>query len=842
MSQLPISPIVLSYFQGRMATLGATPSNIRVTLVNPEAEPPASKIMDVDIFSEDTEGNIEIKYYSIDGELITYYTNTKNPAPRFYVVKRLKNPAGDNKYLIPSGQGTFPFFPPPLLEKYKQGIKIETLVLTEGVFKAFKAQVCGLDCVGLSSISHYAAEGKLYADLTKLIQRCQVAKIIILWDADCRNISEKSLSVREDLTKRPSGFYAAAKRIRELVLEAHPEMKVTFSHIINNHLSGKGLDDLLAEAENTKVPTALIIQDLLSSNGTYFYSQDVTKDIRPIFTYFCLRDPQKFYDLHGHIIKDKVFNFHQKMYEADDNGQVTILESSTEGDDEKEVFFEFYTVKVNQATGKKEIQIDHYQHVELLRKLNFRRYDTDAGFITVKIIDNVVQQVSKEEVRDVFLNYIKNFQGELPHDIDKKYLLSKLYKGLGTYFSIDMMGRMTTETPIEFSEHTKESAFFYYLNGYVEVTSKGAQLKPYSTLSKCIWANQIIQRNFDQVASEDYQNFSWFRFMQNIANQFEVHPHYGRKNERKDPRRFEALKTIIGYLLHAYFETELKAVILTDSKIDESGDANGRSGKTLLIKGLGYIINKDHRLSKTYAELNGKDFDAKGNFKYQELGLDTKLVHLNDVKRNFNIEELFNDITEGIRRERKNESPSIIRAKIAISSNRTIKVKGGSAKARCLEFELAEFYDPDWTPEREFGERFFSDWGKEEWQKFDNCMLDCVSTYLQKGVIQPDALNLNERKKLEETSPEFVRWMEDKDEVFVNAHEVNKTEIFEEFKTRYPDWSKITQRRFIAWLKTYCQHDSTYHPIKKEDERRSNGKDFITFWRIERQKNDDLPF
>jgi len=838
MSHLPSSPITQSYFQSRMNAIGARSENMRVSLTNTEAEPPASKVLEVDIFSEDREGNIEILYYSLEGEIITYYTDAKNPAPRFYKVKRLKAPRGDNKYQMPAGQGTFPFFPPPLLEKYKKGEKIKTLVLTEGVFKSFKAQVCGLDCVGLSSISHYASEGKLYSDISKLIERCNVERIIILWDADCRDISEKALSVGEDLTKRPSGFYAAAKKIWSLAVEEHPELEVIFSHIVNSRLRGKGLDDLLLEAEKAGIPAAEVIQDLLEGKGVYFYTQNITKDVKPIFGYFCLRDPQKFYGLHVKLIKDKVFNFHLDMYQADENGQVKLL--STKADEGQEAFFQFYSVKTDQ--GKKEVIINYFKHVELLKKLNFRRYDKDGEFFTVKIVENVVNEVSTPEIIDVYENYINEYPGDLPDGISKEYLISKLYGGLSTYFSANMLGRMRADTPICFNEHTKTAAFFYYLNGYVEVTSKGTELKPYSTLTHCIWANQIIQRNFNPLSPEKYNKFSWFKFMQNIANQFDNHPHYGRQNERKDPARFEALKTVMGYLLHAYFETDLKAVILTDSRIDESGEANGRSGKTLLIKALGYVLNKDPRISKTYVELNGKDFDAKGNFKYQELGLDTRLIHLNDVKRNFNIEELFNDITEGIRRERKNESPSIVRAKIAISSNRTIKVKGASAKGRCLEFELAEYYDQDWTPTREFGERFFSDWGQEDWQKFDNCMLDCVATYLKKGVIQPDALNLNERKKLEETSQEFVAWMESKEEVFKDGEEFDKKELYEDFKGRYPDFATMKQRTFTNWLRTYCLYDTSYHPISPNDERPSNGKSLITFWRIQKEKTEEMPF
>lgn len=329
MTYLPSSPTTTgNYFQSRMAAIGATPENLQIRVTNPEAEPPASKIMEVNIFSEDRDGNIEILYYTLEGQIITYYTDAKNPLPRFHKVKRLKAPKGDQKYQMPAGQGTFPFFPPHLLEKYSEGEKIETLVLTEGVFKAFKAQVCGLDCVGLSSISHYASEGKLYSDISKMIERCGVERIIILWDADCRDISEKALSAGEDLTKRPSGFYAAAKRMWSLAIEAHPELEVTFSHIINDRLPGKGLDDLLLEAERVGIPAADVIVDLLENRGVYFYTQNITKDVKPIFGYFCLGDPQKFYDLHGQVIEDKVFNFHQEMYQADENGQVKMLKSA----------------------------------------------------------------------------------------------------------------------------------------------------------------------------------------------------------------------------------------------------------------------------------------------------------------------------------------------------------------------------------------------------------------------------------------------------------------------------------------------------------------------------------
>lgn len=501
----------------------------------------------------------------------------------------------------------------------------------------------------------------------------------------------------------------------------------------------------------------------------------------------------------------------------------------------KKAFYKFFAV----VKDGKEIKINYLELVELLKKLGFRRYDIDGEFFIVEIKDNVVRECTKQQVIDKFENYISSFEEEeLPDGITKGKLLNKIYSSIGTYFSDHLLGRLRPDKPIQFNEHQKNKAFFYYRNGYIEVTKEGLNLKPYSDLKKCIWENQILQRDFKLVDASKYAKFSFVRFVQNIANCWELHPYSKRKNQQLDLTRIDSFRTIIGYLLHSFFDRELKAVLFTDSRISEDNEANGRSGKTLLLKSLGYVLNRDFKKSKTYVELNGKDFDTSKQFKYQELGLDSKLIHLNDIKRNFKIEDLFNDITEGIKRERKNEAPSIIKTKVAISTNLTIKINGSSAKGRCVEIELSDYYDENWMPNKEFGEWFFSDWTESQWYMFDSFMMDCVKIYLQKGIIQPDTINLHERKKVEETSREFVEWMEDKAKEFNNEEFANQIDskaywwdkklLYEEFKERYSDFSWLYQKTFTRWLILYCKYDSGYEEVIKEThERRSDGKQLI---------------
>jgi hypothetical protein len=128
-------------------------------------------------------------------------------------------------------------------------------------------------------------------------------------------------------------------------------------------------------------------------------------------------------------------------------------------------------------------------------------------------------------------------------------------------------------------------------------------------------------------------------------------------------------------------------------------------------------------------------------------------------------------------------------------------------------------------------------------------MMHCVQSYFKHDVQRPSTINLDERKKLEETSPQFVEWMESKDKVFVPTNEegddikFNKRDLFVDFIGRYPELRtgryQLQPNTFTKWLKLYCQYDKTYLPVvKKEDDKegsketRSNGQTFIQFFRV----------
>jgi outer membrane receptor for Fe3+-dicitrate len=126
-----------------------------------------------------------------------------------------------------------------------------------------------------------------------------------------------------------------------------------------------------------------------------------------------------------------------------------------------------------------------------------------------------------------------------------------------------------------------------------------------------------------------------------------------------------------------------KAVNSTDSSLERGN--NGRTGKTILAKGIGKL--------RVYGEINGKDFDATNTHKYQDLNLDTQFVNLNDVKKGFKLEWVYNDITEGLMVEKKNQNPFRNYANIVICSNLPLELNGASDKDRIVEFEFANYFN-----------------------------------------------------------------------------------------------------------------------------------------------------
>ncbi len=536
----------------------------------------------------------------------------------------------------------------------------------------------------------------------------------------------------------------------------------------------------------------------------------------------------------------------------------------------------FYSIKHKSGIFQG-ITIKKAKIVDKLKEYNFFRFDIDEDTCRfVYIEDNKVREVNKEKITDKFVKFIESLE-PYTHNVSYTYgkeqktqtvgieikpnlIRETLFEKLSEYFSKALLYRLTPNKPIRIKKDTLMEKFFYYNNGFVKVTRKGFKFLDYKELDLNIWENQKLNRDF----KEDKTKGDFEQFIECVCT---VRSQDDRTKYVFDKKRFEALKTIIGYNLHGYFNSKLRATILTDSRLSDDDEPNGRTGKTLLAKAMGEMLNyKDEErknTSRVYCEINGKDFNPRDKHRYSDASIETQLININDLARNTTIETFFNDITEGITVDKKNEKPFGITAKIIISTNKTIRIDGDSAADRVLQFEFSDYFNKDRSPVSEFGGKwmFSKDyWKPKDYNQFDTFMISCVVDYLNKGIIEAPSISLHRRTLIDHTNHEFVDFIDD----FINGQpieykgqnndlfddniikfeygkKINKKLLCMAFIEQYPnDHHKLSQVKFTKWLRAYAKHTDTLQDISKtnETEGRSNGLDWVMFNQINMQENE----
>lgn len=290
------------------------------------------------LFSEDAHGNLTITPVTLAGavqqQLVKRSKTSKQGAMKVqtYTITRYAQPDGDHKYDYPSGFiSQMPFNPPSLIQAWQKRTPIPTLVLTEGYKKAAKAAKHGLMIQGLPSITIFTdkeADRKgLFPDTVRLIKDCGVKNIIILWDGDCRNISNSDLADGNEITRRPYQFLNMICKLRELLKDY--DVDVYFAHIKSDSYEGnpKGLDDLLVTAGDDADTVAA---DLVLFDGTpkYYHREKITANSykTKLTAYFGLSDVQAFYTLHHQQIGTDKFMFHKRTWQYQNQRMVDVTD------------------------------------------------------------------------------------------------------------------------------------------------------------------------------------------------------------------------------------------------------------------------------------------------------------------------------------------------------------------------------------------------------------------------------------------------------------------------------------------------------------------------------------
>lgn len=419
-------------------------------------------------------------------------------------------------------------------------------------------------------------------------------------------------------------------------------------------------------------------------------------------------------------------------------------------------------------------KIIHFELIKFLGKNGFANMNIGGVTRLVRIVDNIVSDVSEGDLSCFIRNYLIS--------IKEPEVLEVFVRGIGSYLNKKKYELLPKVKGIS-DKDPKDCAWLYFKNTAVKVTETNIELVPYEKLPHKIWANRIVQKEFNLVNFNN-GHFEDFCF----------------KLSKEDPERFKVLKATLGYLLHRYNNPAVnKVVIFLDENATMGGQTNGGTGKSLLSKALSHCVET--------VLMDGKNMKRDSRFNNQRINNTTDIVCFDDVDRKFSLELLYSMATSGFVIEKKGQNESTLKAeespKILVSSNFQVLGPGGSSDIRRRhEFEVANYFSEKLTPKMVYGKLFFDDWDENEWDLFFTFIIDCIQFFLKNGLLEAKPLKLKANKLMQLTSPEFYNFIL-KEEIPTGKW-IEKKDLLQEFKGAYPHLENISSHILTKWIKKYA--------------------------------------
>ena len=421
--------------------------------------------------------------------------------------------------------------------------------------------------------------------------------------------------------------------------------------------------------------------------------------------------------------------------------------------------------------------VQHKLEKFLSEQGGFFLYFYNPGSKIFRLIRNengIIEEASREQIK----KFIKSYVLDLPEYFDgihKTDLQEAIYRGESHYFR-DSFYEFLQPIHIDFLKDTEHIAYFPFTNGVVCITKEGCKLKSYEELGKSIWRSQITNHPISLYSDDepiDVNSIDYYQFIRKVC--------------AEDKDRIEYCMTITGYLLHKYKNPSKPYSIVLGEETEDDRKGGG-SGKGIFIAALSKLLNCE--------QIDGKNFKVDKNFAFQRVKLDTRLIAIQDVRKNVDFEGFYSIITEGITIEKKNKDelflPYIDSPKIVFTTNYAIPNVSDHARRRQRVVEFSSFFNARNTPLDHFKYLLFDNWDTEQWNKFYNFMFACVQRYLVIGI--PDRLaSMNSKNKQIKNSygEEFLNWWED----YVEEN-IGKTRMFGELYNQFLAISELERRDY----------------------------------------------
>jgi hypothetical protein len=369
-------------------------------------------------------------------------------------------------------------------------------------------------------------------------------------------------------------------------------------------------------------------------------------------------------------------------------------------------------------------------------------YDPNStSYRLIKVMDGFVEEASTEQIKRFIKDYIDRLPDEFDGTVTPQDLLELIYKGASILFS-EAFFEFFDRADIEFLTDSQNISYIPYKNGVVVIDKENISVQSYGQLNKCIWKSQVIDHYIVIDDNIELEKIEYFKFIEKISGM--------------DAERYIYALSLIGYMLHKYKDPSRPYAVILAEETDNEAQGGG-TGKGIFIKALSYILNT--------VRVDGKNFKVDKNFAFQRVDLDTKILAIEDTRRNVDFEGFYAIITEGVTVEKKNKDELFIpykdSPKVMFTTNYTIPNSGNHAKRRQKVLEFAPAFSSTYTPEDYFGHKLFDDWDKDEWNRFYNLMFDSIQGYLKHGIMVVESSNKILRKQVKvQFGEEFLDFIE----------------------------------------------------------------------------------
>lgn len=451
----------------------------------------------------------------------------------------------------------------------------------------------------------------------------------------------------------------------------------------------------------------------------------------------------------------------------------------------------FWLQVVNKKTKEEIITIESDLLLEFLQEQGFFQQiiETQGQPDTLqmlRIVENKIAPVHRQIIKQFIREW--SVKENVPRKVKKKFI-----SGSKNLFSSETFDFLHAKK-VTFQRDTQEEAFLYFPHNFIRITKNGIDTHPYSDLSAPIWKHQIIKHPYTH--HTDYSESEYFRFIKlAITGKEEIS-----KEDVEPGKNILSICSGLGYLMHSFRNpSQSFSINLFDRIMARRHDANGRTGKSLMLKMLNYV--------KPVAIIDCRATEINALRRpetYGEVNFHTAVILFDDVPKNFSYDIIFPFVTSDIKVKRLYTDPMVIpfsmAPKPAMAANYILEGEGTSYSGRQKNFDVTDFFKPNYTPADHFGHNLANDWNEREWNMFYSFIIHCIQLHLQKGFLPfSGEYDLNKLKnKMHDAYYKFF-------EALVLNHKYEKQHLINSLKEEY-DFEPKTPNQFTAALRAWADY------------------------------------